>query len=749
MGLDLSKLENLVSVQGKQTAACPACREDGHDKKGDHLVVWPDGRFGCVRNPDDAEHRKRIFALVGLRDENPPTRAASRQKARRASSWPTAEAAAAAITPSDHSLVALYRYGQEAAVARYETSVGDKTFRQFHLDGSAWVAGAPGGKWPLFGAIPPASTAPIVLVSEGEKAALAAVSIGLPCVCSAGGSAAAPKTDWSPLAGRKVAILPDNDAPGKKYAGQVATILASLNPPAIAKTVNLPDLPASGDIADFIESKKSADATTIAAEIMDMVRTAFDRRKETSRKNGMKGGRPAVTKEVADAFVESLGNPMPLRRHRGAWFKYDKRTFRAYTTDDLYSAIMGFLRSSAPECATKNMVANVAANLAGSDLAGVESRFQMPCWLPSGEPAGGWIAMRNAIVNVNGLTKKLSGATVADSDLVRDHSVDFFSTFALEYDYDPSAKCPLWEEYLNGVQPDPAMRDILQMLMGLCLVPDCSYEVFFVLYGEGGCGKNVFLSTLEGVVGRANICALPLSKFGEKHSAHLLTENLVNIVGDLPTSDGKTSLNAIEGILKDAVSGGLIACERKNQEPYQAHAIARNIFATNSLPTFADRSDGVWDRIRIVPFDVKFRDTDRQNPYLKEQIAESELSGVFNWAVEGLSKLRSLRRFPRGPKGQAEEQRHRKNCDHEAQFLRDNYTERNGAFVDGSTIYQDYRSFCIDNGYRPKNSANFSSELRRIFPRVVEDRRTVAGVRTRGFMNIEKIVEFFGGDEEI
>lgn len=750
MSLDFSKLECVKALADRTIAACPACREQGHDKKGDHLVIWPDGRFGCVKNQDDSDHRKRIFAIAGSPDERPAITTPSRATRRRASAWTTANAAASAITPAGYHLEAIYRYGDQAAVVRYEDCAGEKTFRQLSVDGGMWIAGAPKGKWPLFGPIPTETAAPIIFVSEGEKACLAARAIGIPCVCSSGGSGAAPKSDWSPLAGRKVAILPDNDAPGRKYAGVVSTLLSALDPPATAKRVVLPDLPERGDIVDYIAARHDhgEDSQAIASDIIKMARAQFDRRRQSSPKNGQKGGRPPITKEIADSFVESLGSPFPLRRHRGSWFNYSGFTYIPYTSEDLHSAIMGHLRAAFPSNATKTMVANVAANIMGDDLAGVPSRFPMPCWLPSGIPADGWITMSNGIVNVNALAQRANGEQVQDADAIRPHSPDFFSTFSLDYPFDPAAQCPIWLDYIASVQPDPAMQEMLQMIMGLCLVPDTSYEVFFVLYGDGGCGKSVFLGTLEKVVGQANICTLPLSKFSEKHSAHLLTQNLVNIVGDLPTSDGKSSLHTIEGILKDAVSGGLISCEKKNQEPYQAHAIARCIFATNSLPTFSDRTDGIWDRIRIVPFDIKFRGTDRQNPHLKEQIAAQELPGVFNWAIAGLAKLRTLRSFPRGPRGEQEEARHRFGCDHEAQFILDRYVVRNGNFVASSDIYSAYRQFCADNGYRPKNAANFASDLRRVFNSVVEDRRRVDGVIKRGFLNIEPVDAVWFTDDE-
>lgn len=67
MSLDPSKLENARQCGQKIIARCPACAEQGHDQKGEHLVIMPDGRFGCVTSPGapGKEHRQRIYALAG------------------------------------------------------------------------------------------------------------------------------------------------------------------------------------------------------------------------------------------------------------------------------------------------------------------------------------------------------------------------------------------------------------------------------------------------------------------------------------------------------------------------------------------------------------------------------------------------------------------------------------------------------------------------------------------------------------
>ena len=75
MGLDISKLEKVKHRGATTISRCPACAQNGGDKKGDHLFINNEGRFGCVLYPREEGilHRKRIFELVGLKIEIPKT----------------------------------------------------------------------------------------------------------------------------------------------------------------------------------------------------------------------------------------------------------------------------------------------------------------------------------------------------------------------------------------------------------------------------------------------------------------------------------------------------------------------------------------------------------------------------------------------------------------------------------------------------------------------------------------------------
>lgn len=82
MSLQIDRLEKARTTGGGRIQArCPACAERGGDTSGQHLIIYPDGRFGCCVHPRDKQHRKRIFALVGRKKSIPVITVMERPKA--------------------------------------------------------------------------------------------------------------------------------------------------------------------------------------------------------------------------------------------------------------------------------------------------------------------------------------------------------------------------------------------------------------------------------------------------------------------------------------------------------------------------------------------------------------------------------------------------------------------------------------------------------------------------------------------
>lgn len=155
----------------------------------------------------------------------------------------------------------------------------------------------------------------VVFVVEGEKAADAANAIGLLATTSSGGCKAASKSDWTPLAGRLVVIILDNDEPGREYAQQVAGILTKLDPPATVRIINLaddwPELPPKGDIADWCDAHDAVESETLRARLEELIQRAAEWKSNADESEGPGApskllGRSVVLQSFADVVPQQL-----------------------------------------------------------------------------------------------------------------------------------------------------------------------------------------------------------------------------------------------------------------------------------------------------------------------------------------------------------------------------------------------------------------------------------------------------------
>ena len=110
-----------------------------------------------------------------------------------------------------------------------------------------------------------------IFVVEGEKCACVLATLGVLVTTSAHGGKSADKTDWGPLAGREVIILPDNDGEGRCYAQTVTGIVSRLSPPAMVKILELSGLPEKGDCVDWLDTCDVQTPEDIRAELFNLV----------------------------------------------------------------------------------------------------------------------------------------------------------------------------------------------------------------------------------------------------------------------------------------------------------------------------------------------------------------------------------------------------------------------------------------------------------------------------------------------
>lgn len=457
-------------------------------------------------------------------------------------------------------------------------------------------------------------------------------------------------------------------------------------------------------------------------------------RPSPSATNGLKGGRPKSSPpaDAADQFVAQYRDPTTGRplfiHHRGQWHRYNGKYYSPLPVDDIYKILAGFLQKhpSFRVLSKDNFIKDVMVNLRAEGLCGVLSSIDTPFMFNNGtvEPAPGWVVLKNKCVNIERLARVIQGESIPEEDYLMEHSPRLFGAFYRNYDFEPSAECPMFTEALHTLLPEADQRLSLQMLFGLTMIPIVKFNSFFVWYGPAGTGKSTLLYVLKELVGNENCSALSPSHFLEKHSVGDLTTHLLNIAGDGDTDiPDNGNWARIEGIIKLVTDGGLLRVEAKYQAPFDAPATARFVFATNHLPPFLDRTNGIWDRLRVIPFEQVQRGTAKDNPNLRYEIAKKELPGVFMWAVHGLALLLERNTFPDCARGAEITRKHRDHCDHEGEFLRE--TVESGAptaHILKADLYQRYRAWATAQGYRPISLGRFNPRVPNVFPRIIEAR---------------------------
>jgi len=157
-------------------------------------------------------------------------------------------------------------------VGRWDLSDG-KEIRPVTRTPSGWECKALPAPRPLF-CLPKLLKADAdvpILVVEGEKCAEAAIELGFVATTSSGGASAARNTDWTPLRGREVWIIPDFDDAGENYAREVTELAYAAGARAVKvlrwehlRTLDYEKLPKGYDLADWVAEAKRGEAARTA-----------------------------------------------------------------------------------------------------------------------------------------------------------------------------------------------------------------------------------------------------------------------------------------------------------------------------------------------------------------------------------------------------------------------------------------------------------------------------------------------------
>jgi len=271
-----------------------ACRCPAHDDRKPSLKVSPGDNGGAVLTCYRGCTIEAIVESLKLtmKDIGAPRDAGPRKRAQEpvaVKTWPTPEQAVKQGYGwlGEPTIWHPYHAANGDIVGytlRWQLPNGKKDIRPLSLQpGGGWAMGQMAAPRPLYGLleIQAAAAGETVYVCEGEKDADALRTLGVLVTTSAGGCKAATKADWSPMAGRAVAIVPDHDEAGEAYADEVAE-LATACGAASVKIVRLvdifPAMPAGGGAHDWIEGRDAVEPEALVSQLEQLVAAAGELR---------------------------------------------------------------------------------------------------------------------------------------------------------------------------------------------------------------------------------------------------------------------------------------------------------------------------------------------------------------------------------------------------------------------------------------------------------------------------------------
>lgn len=201
--------------------------------------------------------------------------------------------------------------------------------------------------------------------------------------------------------------------------------------------------------------------------------------------------------------------------------------------------------------------------------------------------------------------------------------------------YDPAATCPRWMKFLNEVfEPHPDLIPFMQRAAGYALTGDTREECLFLLHGGGRNGKGTFVRTLMAMMGdyagAADFSTFIASRYDDSRPR----DDIANMRGKrlISAQESKRGAPFAESVVKCITGGDIVRARLLNQNSFEFLPSHKIFLATNDRPVIEGTDQGIWSRIRLIPYEVSF--AGREDLTLKTALMD-ELSGILNWSVKG------------------------------------------------------------------------------------------------------------------
>ena len=294
------------------------------------------------------------------------------------------------------------------------------------------------------------------------------------------------------------------------------------------------------------------------------------------------------------------------------------------------------------------------------------------------------------------------------------HNRNYMMTKISPIDFDPAAECPTWIQFLKDIMQDEAGKvkeeliEFLQKAVGYSLTGDTSEQVLFFLYGTGRNGKSTFVNVIKEMLG----------DYGKQTNAETFTVKKSDRVNNdiaalkgarlVAATESEEGARLAESLVKQLTGGEPILARFLHQEFFEYIPQFKILFTTNHKPVIRGADEGIWRRIRLVPFTVRIPD-EKLDKNLPEKL-RAEMPGILRWAVEGCLKWQQ-HGLGNPKEVQDATASYRDEMDTMGNFLQENCLIHENAKCVVSDLYRKYTEWCEENGEYELSKQRFNRKI--------------------------------------